>query len=257
MPAVTTLSVRGASEHNLKAIDVEIPRAGDHGRVRRVGIRQVVAGVRHDRPRGAAPLSRDVLVVRQAVPRAHGAAGGALHRRPVAGHRRRSADDHAQPAIHGRHADGPARRPAPALRPPRHGAGGSPRRAAPLLVQFAARRLPGLPGPRRRGPARPAAARRRPGQDHPAGRARHHDADRLRHLLAGDDRRPRPGVPRARLRRRHAVAGRSPTSSATSCSTGRTGFGFRTGSTRCPRASAGAASPPGPGRKASTGASSR
>ncbi len=60
------------------------PAASDHGRVRRVGIRQVVAGVRHDLPRGAAPLPGDVLVVRQAVPRAHGAAGGALDRRPVA-----------------------------------------------------------------------------------------------------------------------------------------------------------------------------
>ena len=173
------------------------------------GSGQVVAGVRHDLPRGAAPLPRD------ASRRTPGSSSGERARpavRSIDGLSPAIAVDQrttlAQPALDRRHADractttcacsSPASATAPA---------GLRRRAAPLLVQLAASA--------RARPARASASRTAstrdllvadPAKTIRAGRARHHHADRLRHLLAGDHRRARPGVPGARLRRRHAVA---------------------------------------------------
>ena len=77
--------VKGAREHNLKNIDVAHP-ARQAGRLHRpVGLGQVVARVRHDLRRGAAPLRRVAVGVRAPVPRADGEARRRLHRGAVAG----------------------------------------------------------------------------------------------------------------------------------------------------------------------------
>ncbi|MCK7462099.1 MAG: hypothetical protein MZU84_08570 [Sphingobacterium sp.] len=128
------------------------------------------------------------------------------HQRPLPGRRRRSEDVDARPAVHGRDADRDPRRPPAPLRP----AGQLARRAAPdaadVLVQFRRRRLPGLPGPRRRGPDRSRSPRHRPGQDPAPGRPGPDDAERLYHLLPGDHGGPRRGLPGPRLLGRHPLA---------------------------------------------------
>ena len=80
-----------------------------------VGLRQVVAGVRHDLRRGAAPVRRVAERLRAPVPRADGQAGRGLHRGAVAGDLDRPEDDLAQPAVDGRHGHRDLRLPAPAV----------------------------------------------------------------------------------------------------------------------------------------------
>ena len=80
-----TLVVRGAREHNLKNVSIELPRDRLDRLHRAVGLGQVVARVRHDLRRGAAPLRRVAVVVRAAVPRPDGQARRRLHRGLVAG----------------------------------------------------------------------------------------------------------------------------------------------------------------------------
>ena len=101
------------------------PAGGGH---RRLGQRQVLAGLRHPLCRGPASLRRDLLGLRPPVPRPDGPSPGRQHRRRATGHRHRSDQPGAHLALHGRHddraerpseaADGPCRHPVlPAVRP--------------------------------------------------------------------------------------------------------------------------------------------
>ena len=86
---------------------------------RPVGLGQVVARVRHDLRRGAAPLRRVAVGLRAAVPRGW-TSPTSTYRGAFAGDRDRAEDDVAQPALHGRHCDRDLRLPAAALRARRH-----------------------------------------------------------------------------------------------------------------------------------------
>ena len=89
------IRVQGARENNLKDVSVEIPKAPADGVHRRLGLRQELARVRHDRGRVAAADQRDLQRL---------CAG--LHADPGAARRRRArrADDgdHRRPGAHGR-----------------------------------------------------------------------------------------------------------------------------------------------------------
>src|SRR5262245_47856715 len=87
---------------------------------RPVRIRQVVARVRHDLRRGAAPLRRIAVSLRTAIPRTDGEAGRRLDRRAVSGNLNRAEDDGLEPAIDRGHGHRNLRLPAPALRQHRH-----------------------------------------------------------------------------------------------------------------------------------------
>ena len=114
------VNVRGARVHNLKNIDVDLPRDKLVVITGLSGSGQVVARVRHHLRGRAAALRRVAVVVRPAVSRADGEAGRRSDRRPVAGHRDRAEDDRIQPAIDGRHRHRDLRLPAAALRQHRH-----------------------------------------------------------------------------------------------------------------------------------------
>ena len=76
--------VRGAREHNLKNIDVDIPRDKLVVITGLSGSGKSLPGLRHDLRRGAAPLRRVALGLRPPVPGPDGEAGRRLHRGPVA-----------------------------------------------------------------------------------------------------------------------------------------------------------------------------
>ena len=171
---IDRIVVRGASEHNLKSVDVDIPR----------GALTVVTGVSGS---GKSSLAFDTICAegrRRYLETFSSYARqflGKLSRPAVAGIDGLSpavAVDQStlarQPALHRRHDDGAVRPAAPAVGAGRDGPG---RRrdpeagAPPVLVQLAARRLPRLPGPRCRGSARSRAADRASRQE-PSARAR-------------------------------------------------------------------------------------
>ena len=117
-----TLLIRGAREHNLRNVSLELPRDKLIVFTGLSGFGQVVAGVRHDLRRGPAPLRRVAVVVRPPVPRPDGQARRRLHRGPVAGHLHRPEVGLAQPAVDGRHHHRGLRLPAAAVRPHRRAA---------------------------------------------------------------------------------------------------------------------------------------
>ena len=116
------IAVRGARVHNLKNIDVELPRDKLVVITGLSGFGQVVARLRHDLRRRAAALRRVAVVVRPAVPRADGEAGRRSDRRPVAGHRHRAEDHRLESALDGRHRHRDLRLPAAAVRQHRRAA---------------------------------------------------------------------------------------------------------------------------------------
>ena len=87
------IAIRGAREHNLKNVDVEIPARPARGVHRPVRLRQILARLRHHLCRGPAPLRRVAVGLRAAVPGDDAEAGRRPDRRPVARHLHR-AEDH-------------------------------------------------------------------------------------------------------------------------------------------------------------------
>ncbi len=214
--------------------------AGRHHRP--LGLREVLARLRHDLRRRAAALRRVAVLVRPPVPGADGEAGRRPDRRPVARHRDRAEDDRVEPAVHRRHRHGNLRLPAAALRehrrpalPPlrtrdrvavarshhRHGDAVAERRARQRHgarrprpqggVQEGTGRAPGArihQGPRRRPAAldRGRSQARSPAQPHDRRHCRSADPE------AGDraaaDRVGRSRAQSRRRHRRHQHAGR-------------------------------------------------
>ena len=142
------LSVRGARVHNLKNVDLDIPRDSlvVFTGLSRLG--QVEPRVRHDLRRGPAPLRRVAERLRPPVPRPGRPPRRRLHRGPEPRGVDRPEVDQPQPAVDGRHDHRDPRLHAPAV--------GAHRRAA-------------LPRVRRGHPAPDGAADRRPA--HGAARA--------------------------------------------------------------------------------------
>ena len=110
------IAVRGARVHNLRNVDVDLPRDRLVVITGPLRVRQVVAGVRHHLRRGPAPLRRVALGLRPAVPRADGEAGRRPDRGPLAGDLHRAEDHRLQPALDRRHGHRDLRLPPPALR---------------------------------------------------------------------------------------------------------------------------------------------
>ena len=167
-PVADQLIIRGAREHNLKDISLDLPRDSLIVFTGPVRVRQVQPGLRHDLRRGPAPLRRVAVGVRPPVPRPDGQARRRLHRGPVARGLDRPEVHVEEPPVHRRHHHRGLRLPAPALRP---------------------RRPAALPGLRRADRAADAAADRRP-------RARPRGGSPLPGARAGDPR-PQGGVRRA------------------------------------------------------------
>ena len=228
------LVVRGAREHNLKDVHLDLPRDALIVFTGLSGLGQVQPGLRHDLRRGAAPLRRVAVGLRPPVPRPDGQAGRRLHRGPVAGRLDRPEVDQPQPAVDRRHDHRGLRLPAAALRP-RRPAALPELRQADLPADPAADRRPGaghggghpLPGarPGRPGPQgrvrRPVQLAADPGLLPRPGRRRRAPADRAAEAQeAGEahdrgDRRPADGqgerqAPADRLGRDRARPGRRP-----------------------------------------------
>ncbi len=162
--AADELVVHGAREHNLKDIDVRLPRNALICVTGLSGSGQVLACLRHDLRGGAAALRRVALGLRAPVPPDDGEARRGLDRRALAGHLDRPEDDVTKPALHGGHGHGDLRLPAPALRADRQAA--LPRVRTPdRRAVGAADRRPGAPASRR-----DEVHGQRPGRARPQGR---------------------------------------------------------------------------------------
>ncbi len=126
-----------------------------------VGLRQVVARLRHDLRRGAAALRRVAVVLRAPIPRADGEAGCRSDRGPVAGDRDRAEDHRLQPPVDGRDRHRNLRLPPAALCQHRRPAL-PPVRARDRLAVARTDRRHGDAGAQRRAPQRARADRPRP-----------------------------------------------------------------------------------------------
>ncbi len=102
-PDARVIAIRGAREHNLKNIDVEIPRDRLVVFTGLSGLRQVLACLRHDLRRGPAPLCRIALGLCPPVPGNDAEAGRGPDRRAVAGDFDRAEDHLEKPALDRRH----------------------------------------------------------------------------------------------------------------------------------------------------------
>ena len=114
------ISIRGAREHNLKNVDLDIPRDKLVVFTGLVGLGQILARLRHDLCRGPAALCGEPVGLCAPVPGDDAEAGRRPDRRPVAGHLDRAEDDLAQPALDRRHGHRDLRLYAPALGARRH-----------------------------------------------------------------------------------------------------------------------------------------
>ena len=163
--------VRGAREHNLKNINVELPRDKLVVFTGLSGSGKSTPRLRHDLRRGPAPLRRVAVVLRPPVPRPDGQARRRRHRGPVAGDLDRPEVGQPQPPLDRRHDHRGLRLPPPALRPRRRAA--LPDRRHPPAA-------PDAPADRR---PHPAAPRGHPLPGAGAGRAR--PQGRVRHAARG------------------------------------------------------------------------
>ena len=229
------IAVRGARVHNLRNIDVDLPRD------RLVVITGLSGSGKSSLAfdtiyaEGPAPLRRVALGLRPAVPRADGEAGRRPDRRPVAGDLDRAEDHRLQPPIDGRDGHRDLRLPSPALRQHRraalpelrprdhvavarahHGHGDAlPARRAHQRARAGRARPQGRVQARAGGPARPRLhprahrrrvrrARRRRDQARPPPQP-HHRRPRRSADRQGRDRAAAVGFdrPRPQARRRH------------------------------------------------------
>ena len=108
--------VRGARQHNLKNITVEIPRDKMVVITGLSGSGKSSLAFDTIYAEGQRRYVESLVALRAAVPRADGQARRRRHRRPLAGGLHRPEIHHAQPALHRRHGHRDLRLPAPALR---------------------------------------------------------------------------------------------------------------------------------------------
>ena len=113
---LTKLVVRGARQHNLKNISVEIPAERPHRHHRPFRLRQILSRLRHHLCRRPAPLRRIALRLRAAVSRPDGTPRSGRHRRAFAFDCHRAKNHHALAALHRRHHHRNLRLPARRLR---------------------------------------------------------------------------------------------------------------------------------------------
>jgi excinuclease ABC subunit A len=119
MTELKSITIRGAREHNLKNVDLDLPRNSLIVMTGLSGLGQVLARLRHDLCRGPAPLCRKPVGLCAAVSRDDAEARCRPDRRAVAGHFHRAEDHQPQPALDRRHRDRDLRLHAAAVRPRR------------------------------------------------------------------------------------------------------------------------------------------